>query len=335
MQIPPEDEASRKLRRAFCNELLRDLDAVKAAIRAGVSESDAPAFAARLVRQAWTWQLVEVLSLSARYARDDRYRSPPTPSFDNVYYCCSQKTGSQWLKQVLIDPAFFQATGLWVLPYVALGMKYAQVDRAVPLHTVLTHLYASYGTYAAIPKPARFKTFYIVRDPRDAVVSWYYSARFSHNLIDPIPWLRERLNAVDFEDGIIFLIDALAEWGFFECQRSWFTDGRSDPAVRIFRYEDLAKDEVAFLRDLFGYLEVGMSDEAFTSLSERHAFVRYAKGRNKGMEDQNSHYRRGSSGDWQEKFTDRVRDHFYATTGDLTAVLGYQPQSRAAASAIR
>jgi hypothetical protein len=323
MQIPSEGDDARRLRLQFCKELLRDLDAVKAAIRAGVSESDAPALAARLIRQASTWQLMEVMSLTARYARDGRYHNPPNPILDNIYYCCSQKTGSQWLKQILIDPAFYQATGLRVLPYVALGMKYARVDQAVPLHTVLTHLYTSYDTYAAIPKPGRFRTFYIVRDPRDAVVSWYYSARFSHNLVDPIPWLRERLNAVDFEDGMIFLVDTLAEWGFFDCQRSWFAGGGSDPSVRIFRYEDLARDEVAFLWDLFGYLDVRMSDEEFASLSERHAFAKYSKGRNKGMEDQSSHYRRGSSGDWREKFTERIRKHFYDTTGDLASVLGY------------
>jgi hypothetical protein len=324
MHTPPEGADTPNLRLAFCRELLRDLDAVKAAIRAGVNEREAPAFAARLVRQASTWQLVEVMSLTARYAHDDRYRDPPSPIADNIYYCCSQKTGSQWLKQVFIDPAFFHATGLRVLPYVALGMKYARVDRAVPLHTLLTHLYASYDTYASIPKPERFKTFYIVRDPRDAVVSWYYSARFSHNLIDPIPWLRERLNAVDFEDGMIFLIDTLAEWQFFDGQRSWFARGRADPAVRIFRYEDLANGEIAFLRELFGYLDVRMSDDELTGLSERHAFAKYSKGREKGMEDQTSHYRRGSSGDWREKFTERIRNHFYDTTGDLTVVLEYE-----------
>ena len=325
MQTPPENEADLKLRLAFCRELLRDLDSLKAALRAGVSEQDAPAVAAGLTRQASTWQLVELMSLAARYAHDQRYRNPPTPIMDNIYYCCSQKTGSQWLKQILVDPAFYQATGLKVLPYVALGMKFARLDRAVALHTVLTHLYAGYDTYAAIPKPARFKTFYIVRDPRDAVVSWYFSARFSHNLIDPIPWLRERLNAVDFEQGINFLIDALADWGFFECQRSWFTAGRSDPAVRIFRYEDLAKDEVAFLHELLGYLEVEMTEEEFAGVCERHAFAKYAKGRSKGTEDAKSHYRRGSSGDWREKFTQKIRDHFNATTGDLVSVLGYQP----------
>jgi hypothetical protein len=164
-----------------------------------------------------------------------------------------------------------------------------------------------------------------VRDPRDAVVSWYFSARFSHNLIDPIPWLRERLNAVDFEEGMIFLIDALADWGFFECQRSWFARGRTDLAVRIFRYEDLAGDEAAFLRDLLGYLEVGLSDRELAGLCERHAFARYSKGRDKGVEDHSSHYRRGASGDWREKFTDRICEHFQATTGDLAAALGYEP----------
>ena len=177
----------------------------------------------------------------------------------------------------------------------------------------------------SIPKPARFKAFYVVRDPRDALVSWYFSARFSHRPIDPIPWLRARLEAVDFEDGMIFLVDALANWGFFECQRSWFARGRADPAVRIFRYEDLARDETAFLRDLLGYLGVEMSDQEFRGLCERHAFARYAKGRDKGMEDHSSHYRRGASGDWREKFTGKIRAHFRATTGDLAAVLGYEP----------
>jgi hypothetical protein len=119
MHTPPEGADTPTLRLAFCKELLRDLDAVKAAIRAGVSEREAPAFAARLIRQASTWQLVEVMSLAALYAHDDRYRNPPSPIADNIYYCCSQKTGSQWLKQVLTDPAFFHATGLQVLPFVA------------------------------------------------------------------------------------------------------------------------------------------------------------------------------------------------------------------------
>ena len=94
----------------------------------------------------------------------------------------------------------------------------------------------------------------------------------------PVPWLRERLDAVDCEDGMTVLIDTLVERQSFACQRSWFARGRSDPSIRIFRYEDLAQDEVAFLRDLFGYLDVQMSEHEFTGLSERHAFARYAKG---------------------------------------------------------
>ena len=46
MQIPSEDEAARKLRIEFCTELLRDFDGARAAMRAGGSESEAPAFAA-------------------------------------------------------------------------------------------------------------------------------------------------------------------------------------------------------------------------------------------------------------------------------------------------
>ena len=133
------------------------------------------------------------------------------------------------------------------------------------------------------------------------------------------------LGRMSVQKNPVFLVDALANWGFFDCQRSWFARGRADPAVRIFRYEDLASDDTAFLRDLLGYLGVEMSDQEFRGLCERHAFARYAKGRDKGMEDHSSHYRRGASGDWREKFTGKIREHFRATTGDLAAVLGYEP----------
>ena len=38
----------------------------------------------------------------------------------------------------------------------------------------------------AIDKPAPYRTFYPVRDPRDMVVSWYFSMRDTHRVFGPI-----------------------------------------------------------------------------------------------------------------------------------------------------
>ena len=55
-------------------------------------------------------------------------RSPYT----NIYYCCTQKTASQWLRSVLNDPIVFKYMGLKVLPYVQLGLKYAAFQEPFP-----------------------------------------------------------------------------------------------------------------------------------------------------------------------------------------------------------
>ncbi|MDJ0949868.1 MAG: sulfotransferase domain-containing protein [Alphaproteobacteria bacterium] len=275
------------------------------------------------MRRASTRQELELLEASQLYNHNPLYRNPPDPILDNVFYCCSQKTGSQWLKSIFLDPTFYQATGLRIMPYVALGNKFAKIEEPAPRGTIVTHLYVGYETYASIAKPKRFKTFYILRDPRDIVVSWYYSAKNSHGLIDPIPRLREQLKRSAFEDGMIFIIDELESWGFFDCQRSWVTEAQHDPAVRIFRYEDMARNEATFLKELFKYLGISLDAESFASLCQRHAFERYAGGRRKGQEDPSSHYRSGVTGGWTEKFNDRIQTYFRETTGDLITALGY------------
>ena len=43
--------------------------------------------------------------------------------YDNIFYCCVQKTASQWLRGVLSDPVVFKYTGLKVHPYRLLGLR--------------------------------------------------------------------------------------------------------------------------------------------------------------------------------------------------------------------
>lgn len=308
----------------FCVEYLRDGKPVQAAIRAGAKESEAEAIASQLIVKTSTYQYIETINAYLRYERDPRYRNAPRPSLDNIYYCCSQKTGSQWLKKIFLDPAFYHATGLMMFPYVARGNKYATCfSEPLPRDTIATHLYVSYHTYASIPKPKRYKTFYILRDPRDVVVSWYYSAKYSHALIEPVPRLRERLIELEFEEGMIFIIDELLDWRFFDCQRSWMEEGQTDPAVQIFRYEDMAKDEAGFLQMLFEYLDIKMGHRQLDELHQRHGFENYSNGRKKGIEDQRSHMRSGISGDWKHKFNEQIKTYFYDKTGNLVESLGY------------
>ena len=264
----------------------------------------------------WGRRLVHSAGLVSLVVR----RSPYT----NVYHCCTQRTASQWLRSVFSDPIVYRYTGLRVFPYDELGLRYASFDGPLPERTFAAHLYVSYPVYLAIPKPDTYKAFFVMRDPRDAVVSWYYAARYSHRPVDPIPRMRAHLQGLDPSEGQRYVIDRLAEWGSFDVQRSWVGAAEGGDRVRLFRYEDLARDNRSFLRDLFDYLDVWMPKQAFARLCDRRGFAVHTGGRSQGEEDPQAHYRKGVAGDWRTHFDQATMDHFRRVTGDLLTVLGYE-----------
>ncbi|MCB1970165.1 MAG: sulfotransferase domain-containing protein [Geminicoccaceae bacterium] len=253
------------------------------------------------------------------------YRSLRTKEyspFDNIYHCCTQKTASQWFRGVFADPLFTDHTGLVSVPFIDLGLADARIDEPLDRGTIGTHLYIDYPTYRAIPKPESYRTFFVMRDPRDLIVSWYFSARYSHPLVRPVDELRPRLESLEFEDGMIFLIDKLHEYGTFTAQLSWM-EADGDRHVRLMRYEDLAADNRAFLAMLLDYLKVPMSSEAFETLYARNNFQTLTGPREQGDEDIHAHNRKGVAGDWRNHFTDRISAHFHDVMGDGMARLGY------------
>jgi hypothetical protein len=244
--------------------------------------------------------------------------------YQNIYYCCTQRTGSQWFKKIFRDPLIYQHTGLRVFHYGELGLRQASFDGPLPERTIGTHLYIGYPTYLSIPKPERYRSFFILRDPRDVAVSWYFAARYSHGALDPIPRLRKDLKNLGLQDGLRYSIDSLEEFGLFWAQRSWMNVEQDRERIRVFRYEDFANDNRKFLEDLLDYMGVALPEDAFAALYERHAFKQVSGGREAGVEDQHDHYRKGVSGDWQNYFDDSLRIYFRKVTGDLLDVLGYQ-----------
>lgn len=266
-------------------------------------------------------------------------------SYRNVYHCCTQKTASQWFKGLFLDQIFYEYTGLDVysfvdwrqdvireflddgLPMIEVSTRlYEGCSDLLPLPdlTVGAHLYVGYETYMALPKPANYRTFFILRDPRDIVVSWYFSTLYSHGPSPHIERCRRALEEVSLEDGLRYSIDTIEGFGLFDGQKSWVEGVTEDESARIFFYEDFAADNLVFCRELFEYLDVSLPDSQWKTLLKRNSFETYTGGREAGKEDIHSHYRRGVAGDWERYFTDRVISHFQAVTGDLVEILGYE-----------
>ena len=238
--------------------------------------------------------------------------------YDNVYHCAVRKTASQWMKALFGDPTVYRHSGL--LPYDPRAYRW-QHPQPFPPGRIVSSLFISRRRFRDLPKPERHRAFFVLRDPRDMVVSSYFSTRNSHAPMGDIPQVRKVLREKPFKDGLLFLIDHHAERGTFRALRSWVTAAESD-AIPLFRYEDLTgerqRDEVDRMMRHCGIV---IPPAELNDLLARYSFSRMRSG--PADETRPSHYRKGRSGDWQSHFDDDIHEAFAAATGDLVELLGY------------
>jgi hypothetical protein len=237
--------------------------------------------------------------------------------FENIYHCAVRKTASQWIKAILSDPIVYRHCGL-----PAYDPRYYQWrdPRVCPPHRIALSLYFSYQRFEAMPKPGRYRAFFVLRDPRDLVVSSYFSTRDSHAPMGDVLQVRGVLREKSQKEGLLYLIDHLARKRTFEALRSWVTAPATE-AVRLFRYEDLTgahqADEVGLLLRHCG---VAVPPAELATLLSRYSFSRMSDRESAGSV---SHYRKGQPGDWCNHFDDDVQEAFARSTGDLVERLGY------------
>lgn len=159
------------------------------------------------------------------------------PDIANIYAAGSPKAGSQWMKALLDHPVVRAHSRLFTLPQL-----YYQdnPEWRFPPGTFVPGLYFSYPEYLRLPKRFPHRVVYMFRDPRDLVVSGYYSAVRTHRTVhlDEVERVRDRIRSLPFDEGLLYLIeDAAPRLREIE---TWVDV--DDAAVAKFRLEDVSAD---------------------------------------------------------------------------------------------
>ena len=182
-----------------------------------------------------------------------------------------------------------------------------------------------------LPDLPPYRGYQVVRDPRDLVVSAYFSHRNSHELQAWLEEHRKALLAADPVEGLHLQIDFWLMEYMLNQMREWDFD---NPNVLELRYEDLIADPVQELRrayEFIGLFDRGLTDSALSDVLQAHSFEAKSGGRKPGHSDEQSHYRRGLPGDWHNHFLPEHVDHFKEKYGDLVVAWGYESDSAWAA----
>jgi hypothetical protein len=266
------------------------------------------------VRVAARWAMLESRNVRSRLTVPVVARC----EYDNVYHCTVRKTASQWVKALLHDPVVYRYSGL--LPFDQRVHRRRYPD-AIPPGRVASSLFISHKRFSAIPKPENYRAFFIMRDPRDIVVSSYFSLRSSHTPMGDILRHRKILQDMPVKEGMIHVIGHLKEKWLFAQLRSWVS-APSAETFRLFRYEDLIGErQLDEMGELMRHCGIAIPPAELAALLDRHSFSRMRKDR--GDAGSVSHYRKGKAGDWRNHFDDDVYEAFVAATGDLVEICGY------------
>ncbi|MBN1264745.1 MAG: sulfotransferase domain-containing protein [Anaerolineales bacterium] len=165
----------------------------------------------------------------------------------------------------------------------------------------------------------RIAHYFIVRDPRDALVSSIFFAldvnpdQFHHDFLMNLPDMEERLS---------FAIHGNAEGEFAmsnvgERYARWM-GWLDNPDICLIRFEELVSDRETQSGIMLDYLE----NRGFTAKLSRNQMIDILK-RQMAPEKSNT-FRKGTSGEWRKYFSERNIEEFKKCTGDLLVKMGYE-----------
>lgn len=198
-----------------------------------------------------------------------------------------------------------------------------------------------------------FRGVHLIRDPRDVIVSGYYSHLKTHptNKWNELAEFRKKLASVDLYEGLFLEMDFVAPhlndmflWNYnnpnilelrfeeittnpdwaatFEFLGLW---SESDSGSEL-KYELLKTLNKLNNRNLFPsqFQNLKIPIHRLLKLPEQNSFKKLSGGRSKGDSNEDSHYRKGVSGEWKEVFSEEHKNYFKKQFPGLLEKLRYE-----------
>lgn len=239
---------------------------------------------------------------------------------DDVFLVSFPKSGNTWTRFLLANLRFPDQPATW-----------ANIDRLIPDPTGTTkrdldrmprpRIIKSHDPY----DPRYPRVIYVVRDPRDVVVSQYHYHRKLKKIGDDSPvetFVRRFLAGETCPHG---------SWG--QNVVTWVATMEGDPRFLMLRYEDMVADTPRELRKIVAFLKLNTTEEQIAQAVERSSADRMRKleqaqpdenGLMRGSRKDLSFVRAAGSGGWRKDLPTPMVEKIEAAWGPLMQHLGYE-----------
>jgi len=127
---------------------------------------------------------------------------------------------------------------------------------------------------------------------------------------------------MELDEGLLYAIDKLDQYGVFEAMNSWLGVDRTDSLVKVIRYEDLVQNDIATFGSLFSHCDIFFPHDELEELIKDYRFNTMS-GRERGNENKMSHFRKGIQGDWKNHFKDPHNALIFKVASTVLSGYGY------------
>jgi len=167
------------------------------------------------------------------------------------------------------------------------------------------YVYTVFGAMVGVPELEKYKVVLVVRDPRDALVSGYFSIVYSHPLPPKESDIREgfiknrqQAQAENIDQYVLRNSEKIYDIYHDYIHRLI----EKYPHVYVCKYEDMISDFETWLTQLVEYTELDIAPEL------KQQFIREHHQKTPQNEDPNKHLRKGKSGDYKTKLQTETID---------------------------
>jgi hypothetical protein len=175
------------------------------------------------------------------------------------------------------------------------------------------------------------KVIHILRDGRDVAVSMaFHRSKETDRYMSPkmAAQLDEHMRTLNMSESLSGLPDdfvAHAAKIWREEVTQCMTDGREKFGnnYREVTYEDLIALPSVTVEKLFAFIGVLHDPQTVNECLRKASFKKLSGGREQGVQDNKSFFRKGIAGDWKNTFTEKNLKTFDDISGDLMKTLGY------------
>ncbi len=191
------------------------------------------------------------------------------------------------------------------------------------LHVFRPHgfLYTVFGGLVeAIPDIQKYRTVVMLRDPRDVLVSGYYSYKISHKMppsqskASDFEVFRARVQSQTVDEYVIEMSED-TRWRM----QQYLDLRKTGPGVTILRYEDMIADFPAWLNRLLEHCQWKISPSLKEKLLHEAMQAKSSK-----KEKTTSHKRQVFPGDHKRKLEPQTIDHLNNYFSSILNELGYK-----------